>query len=151
MRACLASAERLYMGDAGALFLGFMLAVIGIKLRFPENTNLVTWMVPVLVLGVPLFDTGLVIFSRCRRGVNPFTTPGQDHVSHRLVRRGFTQREAVFCLYLFGSFLSLAAIYIMQIEVVEAYQTAAFVILLAISLGWYLEFSPVQSAGKEQE
>src|SRR5438105_2167311 len=45
----------IFMGDTGSLFLGFMLAAVGIKLNFPANTDIVTWMVPVLVLGVPLF------------------------------------------------------------------------------------------------
>src|SRR5687768_11287579 len=59
----------IFMGDAGSLFLGFMLAAVGIKLRFPDNYDIVTWMVPVLVLGVPLFDTVLVTLSRIRRGI----------------------------------------------------------------------------------
>ena len=77
----------IFMGDTGSLFLGFLLAALGIKLRFPANP-FVTWMVPVLVLGVPIFDTTLVTISRLRRGVNPLTTPGKDHLSHRLVKRG---------------------------------------------------------------
>lgn len=63
----------IFMGDTGSLFLGFMLAALGIKLRFPANTDVVTWMVPVLVLGVPIFDTTLVVFSRIRRGLHPVT------------------------------------------------------------------------------
>src|SRR5512136_2346917 len=61
----------IFMGDTGALFLGFMLAALGIKLRFPANSNSITWMVPVLVLGIPIFDTTLVTISRIRRGVHP--------------------------------------------------------------------------------
>jgi UDP-GlcNAc:undecaprenyl-phosphate GlcNAc-1-phosphate transferase len=59
-------------------------------------------MIPVLVLAVPLVDLTLVVFSRIRRGVNPFTTGGTDHLSHRLVRRGMTRREAVLVHYLVG-------------------------------------------------
>lgn len=62
---------KVYMGDTGSLFLGFLLAILGIQLRFPDNSNFVTWMVPVLILGVPIFDMTLVIFSRLRRGVSP--------------------------------------------------------------------------------
>ena len=76
----------IFMGDTGSLFLGFTLAAVGIKLRFPDNSAFVTWMVPVLVLAVPIFDTTLVIISRLRRGLNPLTTPGKDHLSHRLAR-----------------------------------------------------------------
>ena len=120
----------IFMGDAGALFLGFTLAVIGIKLRFPENTNIVTWLVPVLVLGVPIFDTTLVMISRILRRVNPFTTAGKDHIPHRLVSRGMTQREAVFTLYLAGCFLGLLAIFVMQANPNEAYTVAIAVVIV---------------------
>lgn len=78
---------KIFMGDAGALFLGFVLAILGIKLRFPENSNAVTWMVPVLVLGVPLFDVTMVFISRFRRHSPPLQG-GVDHLSHRLSRLG---------------------------------------------------------------
>ncbi|OQY24984.1 MAG: undecaprenyl-phosphate alpha-N-acetylglucosaminyl 1-phosphate transferase [Anaerolineaceae bacterium 4572_32.1] len=122
----------IFMGDAGALFLGFMLAAVGIKLRFPENLDIVTWMVPVLILGVPIFDTSLVIISRLRRGLNPLTTPGKDHSSHRLVGMGFTQREAVMILYLVGGALGLLAIFVTQATVLEGYTVGAAVALTAL-------------------
>lgn len=129
----------IFMGDAGSLFLGFVLAVIGIKLRFPANINTITWMVPVLVMGVPIFDTALVIVSRSRRGVNPFTTAGKDHTSHRLVRLGFTQREAVFALYLVSCFLGLLAILIMQAAATEAYLAGGLVAVVGVLAIWRLE------------
>ena len=55
----------------------------------------ITWMIPVVVLGLPILDTTLVVFSRLRRGLNPLTNPGQDHVSHRLVLLGLSHRQAV--------------------------------------------------------
>jgi len=129
----------IFMGDAGSLFLGFTLAAIGIKLRFPENINIVTWMVPVLVMGVPLFDTTLVLVSRARRGVNPFTTAGKDHTSHRLVSRGLTQREAVFALYLAGCLLGLLAIFIMQATPGESCIVGAAVLVTGLWALWRLE------------
>ena len=119
----------IFMGDAGALFLGFMLAVVGIKLRFPENVDIVTWMVPVLILGVPIFDTTLVTISRLLRRVNPLTTPGKDHLSHRLVYMGFTQREAVMILYLVGGGLGLLAVFVTQATILEGYAVGAAVAL----------------------
>ena len=92
----------IFMGDSGSLFIGFILAAVGIKLRFPDNSAIVTWMIPVLVLGVPIFDTTLVFISRLRRGLNPLTTPGKDHLSHRLARRTGSPREAVLICYLLG-------------------------------------------------
>lgn len=122
----------IFMGDAGALFLGFMLAAVGIKLRFPDNVDVVTWMAPVLILGVPIFDTTLVFVSRLLRGLNPLTVPGKDHTSHRLVNMGFTQREAVMILYLAGGALGLLAIFVAQATVLEGYVVGAAVALVGL-------------------
>ena len=96
-------------GTPARLFLGFMLASLGIKLRFPANVSFVTWMIPPLVLGVPILDTTLVVISRLRRGLNPLTTPGTDHSSHRLTYAGLTRREAVLVLYVASFVLGLLA------------------------------------------
>ncbi len=109
---------KIFMGDAGSLFLGFLLAVLAMQLRFPQNSNLVTWMVPIFVLGLPVFDTTLVVISRLRRGVSP-NTAGKDHVSHRLVTMGLTVRETVFFLYLVGGALGLIAVYVTQATILE--------------------------------
>jgi UDP-GlcNAc:undecaprenyl-phosphate GlcNAc-1-phosphate transferase len=129
----------IFMGDSGALFLGFLLAAIAIKLRFPDNVTFVTWMIPVLVLGLPLFDTALVIISRLRRGLNPLTTPGKDHVSHRLVAMNMTQREAVLTLYLVGGALGVIAIFVTQASVFEGYIAGGVVALAALYALWRLE------------
>ncbi len=137
----------IFMGDAGSLFLGFVLAGLGIKLRFPHApTPWITWMVPVLILGVPIFDTTLVVLSRLRRGVNPFTTAGKDHTSHRLTRFGLSHREAVMTLYLVAGACGLAAVYISQTStLLDSYFMAGFIALLALGALWRLEFRPVTS------
>jgi UDP-GlcNAc:undecaprenyl-phosphate GlcNAc-1-phosphate transferase len=128
----------IFMGDAGALFLGFVLAAVGLKLRFPNNTYLVTWMVPVLVLGVPILDTTLVVLSRLRRRV-PFYLGGKDHLSHRLVRMGLTTREAVMALYLASGALGVLAMFVMQVSIVEAYVVAAAVAVTGVIALWRFE------------
>ncbi len=122
----------IFMGDAGSLLLGFMLSAAAIKLRFPANITLVTWMIPLFVLGIPIFDTTLVIISRTRRGLNPLTHPGKDHVSHRLVRMGYTKREAVLSLCLAGGALGIAAVYISQAAPLEAYIIGAVALAAAV-------------------
>jgi UDP-GlcNAc:undecaprenyl-phosphate GlcNAc-1-phosphate transferase len=129
----------IFMGDAGSLFLGFILAAVGIKLRFPDGLQIVTWMVPVLILGLPLFDTALVIVSRLRRGFNPLTTPGKDHVSHRLVTMGYTRREAVLICYLICAGLGVIALYITQASVLEGYIIGGIVALVGAAWLWRLE------------
>jgi UDP-GlcNAc:undecaprenyl-phosphate GlcNAc-1-phosphate transferase len=114
------SSRKIFLGDAGSLVLGYLLAVAGIKLRFPHNLDIVTWMVPVMVLAVPLFDMALVTVSRLRRGISPFT-PGRDHLSHRLVALGWTKREAVMALYLAAVLSGFLGAFVSQGGVFEAY------------------------------
>jgi UDP-GlcNAc:undecaprenyl-phosphate GlcNAc-1-phosphate transferase len=127
----------IFMGDTGSLFLGFMLAALGIKLRFLSNTPLVTWMVPVCVLALPIFDTTLVFVSRLRRGCNPFTTPGKDHLSHRLVAMGMTRREAVLTCYLMCGTYGLVGVYLTQATPDEALVVAgALVASIVAGVAW---------------
>lgn len=131
----------IFMGDTGSLFIGFILAAIGIKLRFPANERWVTWMIPLLVLIVPLFDTTLVFISRLRRGKNPLTTPGKDHLSHRLVARGLSRRRAVLVIYavaLLGGVLALIA---SRSAGPLAYTIATLVALVALVALLYFERS----------
>jgi UDP-GlcNAc:undecaprenyl-phosphate GlcNAc-1-phosphate transferase len=123
----------IFMGDAGSMFLGFMLAVVGIKLRFPDRPNVITWMIPVVVLGLPVFDTTLVMLSRLRRGINPLTNPGRDHVSHRLVLLGLSQRRAVILLYAVCCALGLSGVVIMHSSLIQAYVVGAAVLLVGLA------------------
>jgi UDP-GlcNAc:undecaprenyl-phosphate GlcNAc-1-phosphate transferase len=129
----------IFMGDAGALFLGYVLAVLGIKLRFPDNVNFVTWMVPLLVLGVPLFDTAMVFISRFRRRVS-LMQGGVDHSSHRLARVGLGRLGATLTLDLIGGALGLIAVFVMQANMVEGYAVGLMTFALACYVLWRLEW-----------
>ena len=130
----------IFMGDTGSLFLGFMLAAIGIKLRFPANVPFVTWMVPIIVMGIPIFDTTLVFISRLRRRKNPLTTPGKDHLSHRLVARGFTTREAVMTHYLISGAYGMVAILVTQATILQGYFLGGATMVVSLYGLWQLEF-----------
>ena len=130
---------RVFMGDTGSLFLGFLLAAVGIKLRFPMNSASVTWLIPVLILALPIFDTTLVFISRLRRGQNPLTTPGKDHLSHRLARLTGSQREAVLICFLIAGAMGLASVFLTQANLREAIIVALGVLLLAVYALWKLE------------
>ena len=84
------------------MFLGFMVATLGLKLRLHDVPEATGWMIPVLLLIVPIFDTTLVSISRARRGLIPFASPGKDHTAHRLANTGLGQRGAVLALYAVG-------------------------------------------------
>ncbi len=130
---------RVFMGDTGSLFLGFLLAAVGIKLRFPANSASITWMIPIFVLALPAFDTILVFVSRLRRGNNPLTTPGKDHVSHRLARLTGSQREAVLLCYLITGGTGLASIFLTQANLQEAIAVGLTTLVLAAFSLWKLE------------
>ncbi len=104
---------RIYMGDAGSLFLGFMIAVLLLKLRSSAPTR-VEVAVILAVPGIALFDTTLVIVSRAMHRRSPFSG-GQDHTSHRLVYLGLSVRQAVTVTYVAGAALSGAAIVMLQL------------------------------------
>ncbi len=87
-----------FMGDMGALVLGFVLATLGIKLQFGALPPSVTWTVPLLVLALPIFDICLVVFTRIMEGRSPGQA-GKDHTSHRLMSLGLSQRWTLFVLY----------------------------------------------------
>ncbi|MEW6680277.1 MAG: MraY family glycosyltransferase [bacterium] len=99
---------KIFMGDTGSMFIGFMLSIIGIKLRFSPNVSF-SWVIPIIVLGLPIFDTTLVIISRICRRVK-VSEGGKDHTSHRLVALGLTHTKAVLLLYLIGIILGLLSI-----------------------------------------
>jgi UDP-GlcNAc:undecaprenyl-phosphate GlcNAc-1-phosphate transferase len=92
------SPAKIYMGDAGALFLGIIISVTTIRLN-PGITP--TWhslAIPLMLLAVPLLDTCVAVFSRLARGLSPLTG-GKDHLSHRLVRAGLTRPMAAISLW----------------------------------------------------
>ena len=100
---------RIYMGDAGALFLGILIATL--TLRFDPNPIYLSasFALPILLLAVPILDTSVAVISRARRRISPFQG-GQDHLSHRLMRAGFSKRQAVLSLWLISTFYCFIAL-----------------------------------------
>ena len=130
---------RIFMGDSGSLFLGFLLAACGLRLVFPSNVPWVTWMVPILVMGIPILDTALVVVSRLRRGLNPLVTPGQDHLSHRLCALGLTRRKAVLVLYVAAVGLGAAAVVVSVSNPLPAFLLAGSIAVLGLVILVWLE------------
>jgi UDP-GlcNAc:undecaprenyl-phosphate GlcNAc-1-phosphate transferase len=89
---------RIYMGDAGALFLGVLIATLSIRLNSRTESTLASLAVPILLLGIPILDTSVAVLSRIRRGVSPFQG-GTDHLSHRLTRLGLSRKVSVVVLW----------------------------------------------------
>jgi UDP-GlcNAc:undecaprenyl-phosphate GlcNAc-1-phosphate transferase len=93
------SPAKIYMGDAGALFLGVLLATLAIRLDPITQSRAISLSIPLLLLALPILDTTTVVISRLRRGISIFQG-GQDHLSHRLVNKGLTRKSAVIVLWL---------------------------------------------------
>ncbi len=92
------SPAKIYMGDAGALFLGIILSTLTIRMNPGLDPNWKSLAIPVILLAIPILDTTVAVISRIYRGLTPFNG-GKDHLSHRLVRIGFTHRIAAFILW----------------------------------------------------
>lgn len=134
------SPATLFMGDAGSMLLGFVLAVLGIKLNFVGRPLTVTWMIPIVILGLPIFDTTLVVISRLRSG-RPIYQGGKDHTSHRLVSvLGMEPARAVMTLYMVAATLGLIALMLRDATVLQSRVILGTLIaIFIIGLVW-LEF-----------
>jgi UDP-GlcNAc:undecaprenyl-phosphate GlcNAc-1-phosphate transferase len=89
---------KIYMGDAGALFLGIIVSVLTIRVNPGIEPQIKSFAIPLALMAVPILDTTVAVISRIYRGISPFQG-GRDHLSHRLMRVGFTRRTAAFALW----------------------------------------------------
>ena len=140
---------KIFMGDGGAMFLGFLMATLGLKLRLDHSNQFASWLVPVLVLGATIFDTTLVTISRSRRGLLPFATPGKDHAAHRLANAGLGQRGAVLVMYLVGAITGSLAILISYLTTKETILVGIFVLTSALIGVGLLERAPYERQVKK--
>jgi len=135
---------KIFMGDGGAMFLGFLMATLTLKLRMTGVSHAAEFLIPIFVLGVPIFDTILVTISRSRRGLIPFTTPGKDHTAHRLSNCGLGTRRAVVVLYLLGGFFGSLALAVSQLDSWRATEFAAGAAALVLVAVAFLERAPYE-------
>jgi len=140
---------RIFMGDGGAMFLGFLMAALGLKLRLENAPHFSGWLAPILILGAAIFDTTLVTISRARRGLLPFETPGKDHAAHRLANLGLGHRGAVVTLYLLGALGGSAALLIGYLSTRGAVLLGVLVLALALCGIAYLERAPYERQERE--
>ena len=107
------SPAKIYMGDAGALFLGVIISVATIRLNPGITPTWKSLTIPVILLAVPLLDTCVAVFSRLARGLSPLTG-GKDHLSHRLVRAGLSRRVAAVGLWTASGVCAVVAVLVYQ-------------------------------------
>ncbi len=114
---------KIFMGDTGALFLGFILACISIQ-GFLKLSAIISFAVPIIVLGLPIFDTLFAIIRRVLTGRSPMS-PDRGHLHHRLLDMGFSQKQTVAILYTITAVLCLTAVVIST----RGYKRGIFLIL----------------------
>jgi len=124
---------RIYMGDAGALFLGVLIATLSIRLNPITESTLASLAVPILLLGIPILDTSVAVLSRVRRGISPFQG-GTDHLSHRLRRLGLSRKVSVVVLWflsvVFGILVLILTNINSQFELLIVFSSALLWIML---------------------
>lgn len=130
---------KIFMGDTGALFLGFMLAAISIE-GVMKSIATIAIIVPIIILGVPIFDTTFAIFRRLLNGQS-ITSADKGHLHHRLLNKGFSQRKTVLILYgisaLFGLFAVIVAKYNSHQAIYISVVLFIIAVFLAIKMGLF--------------
>ncbi len=129
---------RMFLGDSGAQTLGFILAGLAIAYT-PQNADQASsWFVPIMLLGVPIFDTALVVISRLRRG-RPVYTPARDHLYHRLLGRGLESNRAVVAMTLASALLGCLAFVALTLPPVLANSVFGLSLLSGVTGIYYLD------------
>ena len=135
---------KIFMGDGGAMFLGFLMATLALKLRLAEPNMVSAWLVPVLILGATIFDTTLVTVSRSRRGLLPFASPGKDHAAHRLANLGLGQRGAVLAMYMIGAVSGALALLVSTVALSLSLVIGILAVVIALAGVAFLERAPYE-------
>ncbi|MFC1591198.1 hypothetical protein ACFL43_01605 [Thermodesulfobacteriota bacterium] len=138
---------RIFMGDCGSMFLGFTLAALSISGTWKHASSLfVTLLLPVLLLSIPIFDTAFVTFTRKLRG-QPISQGGKDHISHRLVALGFSERKTVLILYAVSAVFALGTLFFNKINPVAFVLVALVFCLGLLYFGIFLGSSGTRVTG----
>ena len=138
---------RIYMGDAGAYFFGFMVAYLGLKVQFLSSPSNNTFLVPILIVSVVIFDTSLVVCTRSYHGISPMRG-GKDHTSHRLVRVGLPVPVAVGLIYVAAVAVGVIAFVVARIDDTSGWILAIFVGVVMVAFGGLLALVPVYDSSR---
>lgn len=140
----------IFMGDAGSLFIGFALATIAILGTWTSPTEITSLAIPILILGYPIFDTTLVVFSRLKDGRSVFQG-GKDHSSHRLALLGLKKRRAVLVIFFINFCLGSSGYILSKVRhPITAISIAAVVFICIAALGIRLGMVAVGSKGRRR-
>ncbi|NLV77039.1 MAG: undecaprenyl/decaprenyl-phosphate alpha-N-acetylglucosaminyl 1-phosphate transferase [Tissierellia bacterium] len=122
----------IFMGDTGALFLGFMLASLSIE-GVMKSVATIAVVVPIIILGVPIFDTTFAIFRRLLNGKS-IAEADKGHLHHRLLQMGYSQKKTVLILYFISAIFGLCAVLIAKINSKRAVTISIIIFIITILL-----------------
>ncbi|MBP1762511.1 MAG: glycosyl transferase, family 4 [Firmicutes bacterium] len=121
---------RTFMGDCGSNFLGFILACLAVT-GVAKSTALISLVIPIVILGIPIFDTFFAIFRRIYKKT-PIFMPDKDHLHHRLLKMGYSHQTTVLIIYAISGFFALTAIVLSWFNNPKATVVLAFLLLLMV-------------------
>ncbi len=127
---------KIFMGDTGATFLGFTLAVISVQSTLKSYAAIAV-AIPILVLGLPLFDTLLAILRRLISG-KPVMQPDRGHLHHKLIDMGISHRKSVIIMYIFSALLGIFAIVLADKSI---FSTALLILAVSVIAVWALRYA----------
>jgi UDP-GlcNAc:undecaprenyl-phosphate GlcNAc-1-phosphate transferase len=119
---------KIFMGDTGATFLGYILATVSVQGMFKLPT-IISFVVPFLMLGLPIFDVTFAVIRRLAKGQSPMS-PDRSHIHHRLIDMGFSQKQAVGILYVVSAILGLSAV---VLTTTNALKAMVFLVAMAVA------------------
>jgi UDP-GlcNAc:undecaprenyl-phosphate GlcNAc-1-phosphate transferase len=125
------------MGDAGALFLGVLLAILTLRLHPNTNTQMGSYLTPIFLMGIPILDTSVAVSSRLKRNISPFQG-GQDHLSHRLIRIGTSRKKTALILWTLSTYFALLGVLISRCP--DVYEIALIILGILSWLVLYIWF-----------
>ncbi len=137
---------KIFMGDSGSMFLGFLFGAITVS-GVMKSIAAISLFAPLIIMGVPILDGALAILRRYRDG-QPVTQADRDHLHHRLLRRGFTQRQAVSIIYLWSIALSAFGLTLRINPSTQKYLIILFMLFLSYLFAEFIGFFEVFSNGK---
>ena len=138
---------KIFMGDTGATFLGFIMATMSVQGMF-KMYNLISFVVPFLILGLPIFDVCFAVVRRVSKGQSPMQ-PDRSHVHHKLIDMGLSQKQAVGTLYVVTAILGLSAVILIASNAFKAIIVLVALALVAL-IAWRI-YAGVHFAGDVEE
>lgn len=135
---------KIFMGDTGSTFLGFMLATLSIQGVF-KSYAIITFAVPLLILGLPLFDALFAMIRRIWKGQSPMVAD-RGHLHHRLIDMGFSQKQTVFILYAISAVLGITAVVL-----AESGTLRALILIFGVLIFMLIESLTVKNINEEKK